>query len=816
MQLGEQENVAQKLGVVHRVAVTGMGVTCALGDGLDAFFEGLWEGRCGIRPLTQLDTTPYTCKIGGEIAHVPFERVPTDQRDRASTLAIRAALEALSHARLSPDAFAALKGGAVVGTTCGGVLSLEQLSEVLVSGGDPAVIPDWQVIESTFFAATAQVARAVKATGPVQTVTIACASGAHAIGMGMDLIRTGRATVVLAGGVDVISRFIFRGFAALNGLGSEPYRAFDKNRNGVVLGEGAAFVVLESLEHARQRGVSIFAEMLGHSFNNDGAHIVNPNPTGEGIHRSFRMAIRDAHITEADIDQMNAHGTGTHANDSAEAAALRRLGPDVIKAVTSIKPMMGHTSGAAGAVELVASVLSLMHHFVPATLHYEEPDPELGLSSIDGKRRAAPMNVMLSANSGFGGSNAALVLRQPDNLEPAAQPCPWAEVVVTGLGVVHPGAASLEALWERLEGPPLVSSARPGVEVPTFDVFQEAGVPISKDARRMDSFSQLAVLAAARAIRDAGLNVAALDEEVGLVLGSTYACLESNEKFAAGLSKIKVNPVIYQNTVSNAVTGYLCITLGIRGPVSVVNSSTVAGASALAYGFDLIRTGRCQAVVVVGVEKLTGLTALGVERTQGASLTGPCRPYDPAGSGLTLADGAVAVVLEARTAAEARGASIQGRVTGYGSASAGGQTPQQAVAESVKEAARSLSSLSAGVHVYGSGSGVAGLDSRELEGMDAALETLGARASLSSVKAALGETLGASALFSLAAGLKSLETLRARGQGVAECSAETLLASHAPSGRLELILGEQALAVPRVLVSSIDPEGDCVAIGLER
>lgn len=799
-------------GVQHRVVVTGMGITSALADGLAAFDEALWEGRCGIRPLLQLDTTPYSCKIGGEISEVPFEREPAAGRDRASTLALRAATEALHQSGLTPDQFASIKGGVVVGTTCGGVHSLEQVSEVLVAGGDASSIPDWRVTEFSFFAPTTHVARALQATGPVHTVAVACASGSHAVGLAMDLIRAGRAQVVLAGGVDVISRFIYRGFAALNGLGAPPYRAFDKDRAGVVLGEGAAFVMLESLEHAQARGAELHAELLGHSFNNDGAHIVNPNPTGEGIARSFRMALRDAGLTIADVDHVNTHGTGTYANDSAETAALIRVfGEDVGRVpVTSIKPMLGHTSGAAGAVELVASILCLKRGFIPPTLHFVEADAGSPLQIV-ATRQALALKTVVSANSGFGGSNAAVVVGQVrTETTPAALPMP--EVVVTGVGVVHPEAASLDGLWARLEGPPLSGSGLPGREMAPFDVFAEAGIPVTKDARRMDVFSQLAVLATARALAASNIAPKDLDESLGLVLGSAYACLESNEKFAAGLSKVKVNPVIYQNTVSNAVTGYLCMTLGIRGPVSVLNSGTVAGAAALSYAFELIRSGRCQAVVVVGVEKLTGLTALAVERSQGVHVQGACMPYAAQDSGFQLADGAVALVLESRASAEARGARVLGKMVGYGSASAGGQTPEQAVCDAFVQAAHACQALAAGMHVYGSGSGVTQQDGWELAGIDAALEALGARATISSVKGALGETLGAAPLLGVAAGLKSLETLRARGGAAFEGRAVDV----SRSGRLEPVSGEQALAVARVMVSSVDPEGDCVVIALEH
>lgn len=777
----------------RRVVITGIGIWTSNAEGAAAFGEALRQGLSGIGDITQLDTGHYACKIAGEIRTLPLSAGEAEHLDRASLLAVHAGRQALEHAGLTPEDSAGL--GVVVGTTCGGVLSLEKVSEVLSNGGDKASIPDWRVDEMSFYAATQHVAKLAHATGPVNTVTVACASGAHAVGVGTDYIRAGRSQVVLAGGVDVISRFIYRGFAALNGLGAPPYRAFDKDRCGVVLGEGAGFVVLEEYEHAVARGATLYAEVLGHSFNNDGAHIVNPNPSGEGIARSFGMALRDAGLTVEQIEHLNAHGTGTIANDSAESAAIKLAFGDrsARLPVASIKPMVGHTSGAAGAVELIAAVLSIQHGFVPPTINLVEPAEDCPLN-LSAELRPQPLKVVMSANSGFGGSNAAVVVSRPGvvkDSKPQVQVPP--RVVVTGLGVLTPGAADVAGLQQLLLGQvPKPTASALGLEVPPFDVFARTGLTQTKDSRRMDTFCQYAVVAGHQALAQAGIEGERWAEQLGLVVGSAYACLESNEKFSAGLTRTKVNPVIYQNTVSNAVTGYMCMLMGIRGPVSVFNQGWLSGAASLAYAYDLIRLGRCKAVLAGGVERLCAFTHLTLERARVLERAGE--------AGLRPSDGAAFLVLESLESAQARGAKILAEVRGAGFSSAAGQPGAQAVARAIQEAL-------AGVHpdtVFCNTSGFEPLDRQEYAGLLAALGVQAVSSNLLAPKKVLGETLGAAGALSalLATHLLSRASiLKALFEKVGhEVRAQELWASYQ--------------SMESSLVTNLDLDGSCAALSL--
>lgn len=317
----------------------------------------------------------------------------------------------------------------------------------------------------------------------------------------------------------------------------------------------------------------------------------------------------------------------------------------------------------------------------------------------------------------------------------------------------------------------------------------------------MDTFSQYAVLAGHLALQDAGIEGVDFGESLGLVLGSSYACLESNERFSAGLSKVKVNPVIYQNTVSNAVTGYMCIMMGLRGSVSVLNQGWLSGAAALAYGYELVKGGRCRAVLAGGVERLCQMTALTLERAQALSPSRVGLPYSAHSDGALPSDGAGFLVLETLESAQARGATILAEVTGAGFHSAAGQTPEQAVTSAVQEALGET--LAAPLLILGNGNGVNRLDRQELRALTAVLKDRQLQAVLSPVKAALGETLGAAGALSTIVGAVSLA--RGETRGPVFGAGDTV----GPFRRLE-----QGTAPNRVLITNLDEDGSCVALAL--
>lgn len=780
----------------RRIVITGMGVLTSSGQGLAAFEEALWAGRSGLGPITHFSTGAFACTVAGEVAG--FDGAPLD---RASRFAVQAAREALEHAGLTPDAVPASELGVVVGTTCGGILSVESVVDATMKGLDPERIEDWRYRELPLHAATRHVAAMAEAAGPVLTATVACAAGTHAVGVAADLIRRGRCAAALAGGVDVISRSVYRGFTAFRGLGQLPYRAFDTERTGMVLGEGAGFFVLEEREAALRRGAPILAEVLGHAATNDATHVMGADRSGEGLTRALRAALRCAGLSPEAVDHVNAHGAGSSIGDAAESSALHAvLGEAAGRVpVTSIKPMVGHTSGASGAIELVASVLSLQRQRAPATLNLQTPDPECPLS-LSAAVRDSPMQVVVSQSVGVGGSNAVIVVGGPEAPPPPA--AAQERVVVTGTGVLLPGAEGTDALWERLAGAPALADGA-ALRTPSVALFERLGISPTRETRRMDPFSMLALAAAHQALRSAGLADRA--REVGLCLGSGEGSLASLALFAEGLSRPKVDPLVYQNTTTNAVVAYLSMLLGLHGSASAYTHGWVGGAMAVAQGADQVASGRAPAMLGGGAEHVCDVAVEALRRTGCLSRDRGSHPYSRRGRGLVPADGAAFLMLESASAASARGATPVAELLGSGMRSAAGASAEDAVLGAAREA---LAAVPAGaLHIIGSGTGVADLDRAELAGLGRALDALGRTATLSAVTGAIGHGQGCS------------------GASAAVCAVEALARGAIPGtvrrrgGSLPspiALLDAPKVARPDVvLVSSLDADGSatCLAFG---
>ena len=378
------------------VAILAAGVTTPVGADLDAFWSGLVTGADGITTIERFRVGDLRVARGGEIKKVRLRTGPMP-RCRASALLFAAADDLLARARLD---VAAERLAVVVGTALGGV---EQLEEAL--GGEPGLR---SAAGALYDAPAHALARRLGARGPVLTVSTACASGATALGVGADLVRAGLADRVVAGGYDVLCRFVMRGFDALRSLTRERVRPFDRRRSGLLLGEAAALVLLAPETAAGPR----LGRVLGHASASDGSHIAAPDPDGRGLEWAIRGALADAGLGPGAVDFVSAHGTGTLLNDRIETAVLKRVLGARAHAVpvNSIKGALGHTMGAAAALEAVMCLLASREGLVPPTLGYEEADPLCDLDYVAAAARAARPRVSLSTSLGFGGCNAALIL----------------------------------------------------------------------------------------------------------------------------------------------------------------------------------------------------------------------------------------------------------------------------------------------------------------------------------------------------------------------------------------------------------------------
>lgn len=389
-----------------RIAITGMGAVSPIGQGLEAFWAALVRGVSGITLIERFPTQDLRVRRGGEVKHLDGAPAGTEPFPpcRASQFLWHAATEALSMARFHELATPTRRLGVVIGSALGGMAEAERWYE---QSGDLRALAG-----APYDGPTRQLATWLGASGPVLTLSTACASGATTLGVGADLLRAGAATAVLAGGVDVLSRFVMRGFNNLRSLTRDEVRPFDRRRKGLLLGEGAGLVLLERATEARQRGVTPYGYVLGHASCADGAHITAPDPEGRGLEQAIRLAMAQAGVQHEAIDFISAHGTGTPLNDQMETHVFKKvLGKHAYAVpINSIKAHMGHTMGAAATLETIMCLLAWRHGVIPPTLNYGEPDPACDLDYVTGQARMARPRLSLNTAAGFAGCNACLVL----------------------------------------------------------------------------------------------------------------------------------------------------------------------------------------------------------------------------------------------------------------------------------------------------------------------------------------------------------------------------------------------------------------------
>jgi 3-oxoacyl-[acyl-carrier-protein] synthase II len=400
---------------MNRVAVTGIGVVAPTALGRRPFWEALLGGVSGIGAVQSFDTSAFPVHIGAEVRNFrPQEhlrRLNPAEIGRASQFAVAAAREALEDAGLDHRSLDHGRTGVSMGTTSGEPLFIEQYNDIRKSSGAETVPAD-VFARYPCHVIPAHVAVEFDLHGPCLMIPTACAAGNYAIGYGFDMIRTGRATAVLAGGADAFSRITYMGFSRLGAIAPQRCQPFDRNRKGMVPGEGAAVLVLEPIDRAHARGASIHAEVLGYGVSCDSHHMTAAHPQGDGAVRAMAAAFRESGVSADDIDYISAHGTGTPTNDRIETLAVRTLfnGRAAGIPMSSIKSMIGHTMGAASAIEAAACCLALETGWVPPTMNYEEPDPECDLDYVPNRARKADPRVVLNNAYAFGGNNASLCL----------------------------------------------------------------------------------------------------------------------------------------------------------------------------------------------------------------------------------------------------------------------------------------------------------------------------------------------------------------------------------------------------------------------
>jgi 3-oxoacyl-[acyl-carrier-protein] synthase II len=400
----------------RRVVVTGLGVVSSIGIGKDDFWKAAVNGKSGISEVSSFDTKEYRCHRAGEIKNFVPEDFIHKRRlkylGRTSQLAIAATALALKDAKLSAGSISKERAGVFIGTTMGERQLEESIDDWVKEGFDK--VSKATIVQAAPSNISSNIAIAFDLKGPNYLIPTACAAGNYAIGYGHDLIKMGKIDYAVVGGADSFSKLAFSGFHRLYAMAPGKCQPFDKNRKGMMVGEGAGILLLESLEAAIQRNANIYSEIAGYGLSCDAFHMTASKV--DGIEKAVHKAMKDAGISKDEVDYICAHGTGTHSNDKTECTVIKRVfnGNHKNVAVSSIKSMLGHPMGAASAIEAIACCLAVKENIIPPTMNFETPDPECDIDCVPNKARRKRVNIALNNGFAFGGNNSCLVLKKFD------------------------------------------------------------------------------------------------------------------------------------------------------------------------------------------------------------------------------------------------------------------------------------------------------------------------------------------------------------------------------------------------------------------
>jgi 3-oxoacyl-[acyl-carrier-protein] synthase II len=410
----------------RRVVVTGMGAVTPIGIGINEFWEALLQGKNGVNLISKFDTTKFDTKFAAEVKNFKpedfLEKKEARRLDPFNQYALASAIMAMQDSEIQENGTDKEKFGVIYGSGIGGMMTLEKQHWIYFEEKNPHKISPFFVPMMISDMAAGQISIRFGLKGPNYATTSACATSSHAIADAYILIQRGSADVMMCGGSEAaITEMAIGGFNAMRALSTwndrylEASRPFDKDRNGFVMGEGAGTLILEEFKHAAARGAKVYAEIVGIGLTGDAYHITAPSPTGEGASRSMKAAIDDAGIQTDEVDYINSHGTSTPYNDVTESKAIKNtFGEHAFElVVSSTKSMTGHLLGAAGGVEAIATILSIMNDKIPPTINLDNPDPECDLNYSAKKVTRKKINYAISNTFGFGGHNASILFKKP-------------------------------------------------------------------------------------------------------------------------------------------------------------------------------------------------------------------------------------------------------------------------------------------------------------------------------------------------------------------------------------------------------------------
>ncbi|MDR1265635.1 MAG: beta-ketoacyl-[acyl-carrier-protein] synthase family protein [Propionibacteriaceae bacterium] len=667
---------------VNDVVVTGVGLLTSVGANAEESWANIQRGLCGIEDVSIIHTESLITRVGAQVRSVALaDDVPADDTpqaeavviDRCHELAWHGAQEALDNAGLGDPAarpYSAERSGLVLGTLLGGVRRAEVFQRQWLHRGlmEANARLLWQ---NPPFSVADYVARRCGLKGPRTVPSNACAASAVAIAYGLELMLDDKADLVLVGGADPLAYLAFGGFSALESLDQRPCSPYSRSA-GLTLGEGSGFLVLERRAAALARGAEPLAVVAGYGLSADAHHATAPDPGGQGAVRAIRAALDMSGLTPDDIGYINGHGTGTPANDTVEPRAMRAVFSQ-LPPISSTKSMIGHTLGAAGAVEAVVTVLGLRDQLLPPTVLPPDASPQEGLDIVPNLARPQDYKAALSTSFAFGGNNAALILTRPD-VTPAPLPA-LRPVVVTGYGAITGRAGSAEQIRQALvTGERIYSDQfiQPG-DMSRFAVVDMPAKNLQRGinpqyVRKMDALSRLAELATAELLKGRGLSF----EETtgtGLMFATGSGPIKSVEVFQKGLIETGAgNAKYFPNTVMNAPSGHVAVLHQLKGPTATLCAGGTGAFAALWLAQRMIARGQADRVVVAASDEIDEVLTYAYGVLPGYLSTSDSRPFQ--GSGRVLGAGGAAVLLEAAEVAPAD--KVLGRIDGFGFA---GDTP---------------------------------------------------------------------------------------------------------------------------------------------
>ena len=571
------------------IVVTGLGAITALGETLRATFDRVLEGERGFADVTIFDPGDVRGRVVGEVRSLPATAGDTNGSSRTTELALLAAREAIADANLDPSR---VRTGLLLAGSTAGLFQTETELVPLLSPHPDAARVDAALARMPSHLLTGPTDYLAAKLGPfvrVRSLSSACSSGINAIAIAAEWLELGLVDAVLCGGADALCRVTLSGFNALAAVDPQGARPFDRRRKGLTLGEGAGLLVLERAEDAAARKQRAICTVLGWAARSEAHHITNPEPTGDAPLRAMRAALARAGLATADVDYVNAHGTGTPLNDPMETRALVRLfgESDVGRvAVSTQKGMIGHTLAAAGAIETAIAALAIERGVIPPTGGLEEVDPECAPLRHVLRAETAPIRALISSSFGFGGMDAAVVLGTADRVAPPRPP--RRDVVITGCAAVTPAG-----IFAGRDAADLPATPLPATRVTLPDGLLDAD-----RARRLDPVARLATVACARALDP-------IDREAGIILGNAFGLIDATAELMKRFEEKgarMVRPADFPGLVPSSPAGHVSIYLGLRGPSMIVADHAVSGECAFATAFEMVAAGDAERICAGGSE----------------------------------------------------------------------------------------------------------------------------------------------------------------------------------------------------------------------